>query len=255
VSDDEVKGLLNGSGIPWYPFDKVGDEVRGVVVSAKAKDETYMDDGPGYKKGDVKTWPDSKPKRMIVVTVQTDITKINRYDAQTGQYGEELESESGKWVIGLTGNKYTAAARVLGNDIIEGSIFGMKFVQYSDRAPKAQGFSRAKLFEAYYEEAPKGVNIQTGEAPTLASATASAPAGGYATSTPQSGNQGVLIPNGGRPDYLDQSTWDVMSPGEKAELSPPAPSLVKPAAVPQAAWDKMSDDVKRKVLGAASSPV
>jgi hypothetical protein len=57
-----------GTGAPYFPFREVGTTITGTVTT-----EPVVRDATDPFTGDVVTWKDGNPKKVLVVTVQTDL--------------------------------------------------------------------------------------------------------------------------------------------------------------------------------------
>lgn len=234
--------LLGGGASTSFPFAKPGDRLRGVIVSAGTQVQTVME---GEHKGETIYWDAEKtqPKKAVVATVQTEpAIKVIEYVDQYGQ-AKRVESETGRWGVFFSGNKFTKLRDAAPNGLNEGDVIDVLFSAFSDRAPKVRGGSPAKLYEITVTPAPKGTGPlasapTTGTASTGSTSTASAAAGEV---------------HGPKPAEFPQAAWDAMPPAARATVSPyvapPAAPVAatygpRPSYLPEAAWALMDDAAK-----------
>ena len=89
----EIDKFLFGEGGNAFKFDEIGDTVEGTVIDAVMADQRSLDTGAPL------TWEDGRPKRQLVVTLQTELHDndddegVRRIYAKGGNY--EVASGTG----------------------------------------------------------------------------------------------------------------------------------------------------------------
>lgn len=121
-----------GGGSKTFPFDTVGDEVTGRILSIQQRQQTDM------KTNEPAFWGDGKPKMMFTITLQTKI--------------REDEDDDGVRTINVRWKSQEAvqkAVKMAGAKKPEiGGILTMKFT--GEGVPSQKGFSKPKFWSAQY---------------------------------------------------------------------------------------------------------
>lgn len=131
--------FLMSSGIPSASFDAVGDKIVGTVVDVTVRQAR------DFVTGEPATWPNGKPKRQLVVTLQTDESSGELDDGRRRLFA--LESAK-------PGSMLTAiqrAVRKSGAPLEVGGRLAVVFV--GEEPPSQRGFNPRKLYEAAYTPA------------------------------------------------------------------------------------------------------
>lgn len=143
MSQDEVRSyLLGGEGKP-FPFDNVGDTVTGTIKTFEMRQQTDFDTGkPSF-------WDDGKPKRMLVVTLQTELQ-------------EDAEDDGVRVIYARGGNHQVASGKGAAMSVAirdamkrasttEFEVGAKMAVQHSGLAVPKGRFQAAKLYTASYQ--------------------------------------------------------------------------------------------------------
>ncbi len=121
-----------GGGSKTFPFDTVGDEVTGRILSIEQRQQTDM------QSGEPAIWKDGKPKMMFTISLQTKI--------------REDEDDDGVRTINVRWKSQEAvqkAVKMAGAKKPEiGGILTMKFT--GEGVPSQKGFSKPKFWSAQY---------------------------------------------------------------------------------------------------------
>jgi len=67
MSNDSA-GFLEGNGSKYFPFKNIGDSITGVIAEdPQEKQQTKIGTD------ELLTWPDGNPKKVLIITLQTDL--------------------------------------------------------------------------------------------------------------------------------------------------------------------------------------
>lgn len=150
---DEINDFLNGSNAKAFPFDNVGDTVKGVIMEMKKVQQTDMDTGkPVY-------WDNGDPKMMLRITLQTDLQDDGEDEGVRSVYlrGGNYTAATGKGTSSLVAVK-DAVRRSGSSDGIQ--VGGQLTMQYSGEGTKSnRGYSAPKLYTAHYVAPTMGVDL------------------------------------------------------------------------------------------------
>jgi hypothetical protein len=140
---DEANEILAGGGRS-AKFPEIGTSYAGEVLDVRVTDQTNFDTGA------VETWADGRPKKMLIVSLQTKI--------------QEDDDDDGVRTIYAKGGIYTAirdAVRKTG--IAPGGKLAVKYD--SNGTPSKKGFNPPKIYKARYEPpAAVAVSLEEEEA-------------------------------------------------------------------------------------------
>ena len=121
-----------GGSIPAAKFDTIGDKVAGKVIAKELRDQTDLDTGQ------VVTWPDGRPKKMAVVTLQV------------AQPTEEDDGQRNLYVRGYMQRAITDAVRAARlRDLPDGAWLEVTFS--GEDKPTRKGVNGARRWEAVVE--------------------------------------------------------------------------------------------------------
>lgn len=148
---------LGGSGGNAFPFDRIGDSVRGTVLNLEEVQQTDMDtNDPAF-------WPDGKPKMMYRLTLQTEL----RTPGDPTDDGVRSVYLRGRRKPDENGNKSSLAAMLEavravtgGTQIAAGADAGLTWV--AEGAATKRGYNPPKFYEGYY--APPAMDL-SGQVP------------------------------------------------------------------------------------------
>ena len=139
----------SGSGLPGVKWMRVGDEVRGTIITEPRVVET-----PSLKPGG-----GLEPKLVVEVRTEVD-TRISDRDNEEGfriVNGEDVAVWVRKgWMAGAVRDAVRAAGAT---SVEEGGKLSLKLIEL--RKPTTPGYSPTQIFEAKYKapEKPAGVDI------------------------------------------------------------------------------------------------
>lgn len=150
---DEVNAFLQSQGAKAFPFEAVGDVCTGVIVDAQMRQQTDLETG------EPQTWKDGSPKRMLVVTLQTELQADENDDGMRTLYlrGGNYTVANGKGTASLTAVR--DAIKASGAKELE---IGAKLsVGYTGNGTKSNNaFTAPKLYSAKYEPASRNVDVE-----------------------------------------------------------------------------------------------
>lgn len=136
-----------GGGGNAFPFDKIGDKVRGKIVDFAERQQTDMDTGePDF-------WPDGKPKMMIWVELQTQLRNDDSDDGKRSVYvrgSKKPESCSSMAAVAGAVKKATAGSALRLGDEMELEFF-------EEGEPSKRGWNAPKRYKSQYW--PKGMQV------------------------------------------------------------------------------------------------
>ncbi len=204
---------LGGEGGNSFPFDAVGDFVKGKVRTVEQQQQTDMESGePAF-------WPGGKPKLMYAVTMQTELRDDAADDGMRCVFLKgSTKPESKSSLAAVRGAvKGATGAYDLQYD-------GELTLQFSNVEPPAtRGFSPRKLYDAWYVPPVMTIGESApGPTPPPAAAPAAPPA----------------QPPAGVPSVAPGATATPPAPSSPPAAVPPAspaPAAGHPAATPPAA--------------------
>jgi hypothetical protein len=149
---DEINDFLNGAVGKAFPFDHIGDTVKGVIVEMKKVQQTDMESGkPSF-------WDNGDPKMMLRIVLQTELQDDDEDEGLRSVYlrGGNYTAATGKGTSSQIAVKDAVRRSGAPNGIQPG---GMLTMQYSGEAAKTnRAFNAAKLYTAHYE-APSLVDL------------------------------------------------------------------------------------------------
>lgn len=151
---DDINDFLNGGGGKAFPFDNLGDTVKGTIVSMAKRQQNDMTTGkPKY-------WDNGDPVMMVVITLETDMREDDEDDGMRNVYlrGGKFDIAEGKGTSSATAVRDAVKRSKAPNGIEVG---GTLSLQWSGNAPKKGGHNPAKLYSAAYK--PPTMNIDLDE--------------------------------------------------------------------------------------------
>lgn len=131
---------IGGEGGDAFPFDKIGDRVRGKVLSVQEVDQTDMDTNLPAK------WDDGSPKRMNKVTLQTE---LRDHPGDTGVRSIYLRG-SKKPETGSSLSAVIAAIIAAGgtNELQIGGDLSLGYI--ADGPQERRGYNKPKKYDSTY---------------------------------------------------------------------------------------------------------
>lgn len=131
---------LGGEGNA-FPFEEIGDKVRGKIVSLEVQQQTDLDTG------EPKNWPNGQPMTMVRVELQTRLKESRQDDGIRSVYirgSKKAETQSSMAaVLGAVKDATGTNQLQVGGDL-ELELIG-------EEAPKKRGWNGRKLYAAAYE--------------------------------------------------------------------------------------------------------
>lgn len=149
---DEINDFLMGGGGKAFPFDNMGDTVRGVITSMTKRQQNDLNTGKP------KFWDNGDPVMMLVITLETDLREDEEDDGMRNVYlrGGKFDIAEGKGTASLTAVRDAVKRSGTGNGLEVG---GTLSLQWSGVAPKKGGFNPAKLYSAAYKPPTQNVDL------------------------------------------------------------------------------------------------
>lgn len=152
---DEINDFLMGKGAKAFPFDAIGDRVKGTIVAMQKRQQTDM------QTGDPAFWANGDPKMMLQVSLQTEIQDGDDDEGMRSVYlrGGNYSPAKGKGTSSLIAVK--DAVRKSGSEkgIEVGGVLTLEFTGEARSSNK--GFNPAKLYTADY--APPSYSVDLDE--------------------------------------------------------------------------------------------
>lgn len=121
-----------GGGSKTFPFDTVGDEVTGRIISIQQRQQTDM------KTNEPAFWGDGKPKMMFTIALQTNIREDEDDDGVRTINVRWKSQEAIQKAVKLAGAKKPEV----------GGILTMKFT--GEGVATQKGFNKPKFWSAHY---------------------------------------------------------------------------------------------------------
>lgn len=149
---DDVNEFLMGSGAKAFPFDSIGDRVKGTIVAMNKRQQTDINTSEPL------FWANGDPKYMLQVTLQTDLQTEENDEGMRSVYlrGGNYTPTKGKGSSSL--NAVKDAVRQSGSDKgIE--IGGTLTLEYSGESKPPGKAYTAKLYTAEYAPPSYGVDL------------------------------------------------------------------------------------------------
>ncbi|TBR17413.1 MAG: hypothetical protein EPO57_09210 [Chitinophagaceae bacterium] len=137
----------SGSGARTGKLPKIGDTLRGTVISAELRQKRDDD-------GKLEFWEDDNPKQQVLVLLQTDLDEGPDDD---GKEDDGKRTAYVKW-WGEQRKAFLAGIRAAGaDDLYPGDLFAVKYIGDGEAAKKS--WSAPKLLKFKITPKPKGAGI------------------------------------------------------------------------------------------------
>lgn len=151
-TQDDVNAFLQSLGAKSFPFDTIGDSVQGIVIDMQVRQQTDMETG------EPQTWKDGSPKKMLVLTLQTDLQDDETDDGIRTLYlrGGNFTASKGQGASGMTALR-EGIKRASATEIETGARLTMTFTGLGTATNRA--YSPPKLYTIEYEPPTKNVSI------------------------------------------------------------------------------------------------
>lgn len=147
---NDVNDFLFQSSAKSFPFDHVGDIVRGTIISAEIRQQTSLEDGKAL------FWDDGKPRNQLVIVLQTTLSDGDDDDGQRTIYakGGRFEVATGEGLSmrdAIADAVKAAGAKSLdpGDELAVG---------FTGEGKGRRGFNPPKLYSASFRKASKAVS-------------------------------------------------------------------------------------------------
>ena len=161
-----------GGGGNAFPFDAVGDSVSGRIISITEENQTDMDTG------EVATWDNGQPKRMLHIELQTDLRDPDRPedDGKRSVYLRGSRKKESQSSMAAVLSAVVDATR--STKIAVGASLTLTFT--GEGVPTRRGWNPPKFYSASY--VPPQVDLSGPGAASSPAAPAQVPAAPPATS-------------------------------------------------------------------------
>lgn len=154
--NDDINDFLQGGGGKAAKFEKLGDQVSGVITDARVTQQTSLEDNTPL------TWQDGSPRMQLVVTLATDLREGDDDDgtrkiyAKGGKY--EVASGSGTSMKEAIADAMKRAGNGTPAKLVEGGKLTVAFTGEGKRTNRA--YSPPKLYKAKYEPPVATVEVE-----------------------------------------------------------------------------------------------
>ena len=150
MSNEDVNKFLFEGGAKSFPFNKIGDIVRGTIESAELRQQTSLDDNKPI------FWDDGKPRMQLVITLQTTEADSEDDDGKRTVYAKggryeiaEGEGESMRDAIARSVKDAGATSIDPGDELAVG---------FTGLGKAKRGYSAPKLYAASFRKATASVS-------------------------------------------------------------------------------------------------
>lgn len=150
---DDVNDFLMGNGAKAFPFENMGDTVKGTIVSMKKQQQTDMTTKqPAY-------WDNGDPKMMLVVVLQTELQDEDDDEGLRSIFlrGGNPKAVKGKGTSSLVAVKDAVKRSGTKKGIEEGGTLTLQYAGEGERSNRA--FNPPKLYLANYEPPSFAVDL------------------------------------------------------------------------------------------------
>ena len=150
--DTEVNEFLREQGAKAFSFDAIGDAVEGEITAMDLRQQTDM------QTGEPKTFDDGRPRKVMVVTLQTQTQDDENDDGLRTVWirGGNYVAVTGKGTSSLTALK-DALRRAGVGDIETGGYLRFQFT--GEGKASARGFNPPKLYTADYVAPKQSISL------------------------------------------------------------------------------------------------
>jgi hypothetical protein len=139
---NEVEAFLMAGGVRGAKFERIGDTVKGIIMSSELRDQTDM-------KGNVKRFDDGNPMKQVVVTIMTD-PQLHEDEDDDGMRRIFVKSH-----MTIAFREALRKAGVRGP--AEGGKIAVKFI--GEEPPTQRGYNPTKKYQVWYEDPPKRLDM------------------------------------------------------------------------------------------------
>lgn len=149
---DTVNEFLRSQGAKAFPFDSMGDTVKGEIVAMDLRQQTDMETGEPL------TWRDGSPRMVLVVTLATEAQDDENDDGQRTVWcrGGNFTAVKGSGTSSLTAVK-DALRKAGASDIEIGGVLAMQWS--GEGQASARGRNAPKLYTCAYQPPTANVSI------------------------------------------------------------------------------------------------
>jgi hypothetical protein len=150
---DEINDFLMGGGAKAFPFESLGDSVRGIITEMKKMQQT------DFKTGAPVFWDNGDPKMMLRVTLKTELHEDDDDEGYRSVYlrGGNTAAVRGRGTTGLVAVKDAVKKSGSANGIEIGGDLTLAYTGEGN-AP-AKGMQVPKLYTAAYLVPSYGIDV------------------------------------------------------------------------------------------------
>lgn len=147
---DDINDFLFQAGARAFPFNEMGDVVRGTIESAEMRQQTSLDDNKPL------FWPDGSPRKQLVIVLQTELHDTDDDDGKRTIYakGGRFEAEKGEG-LAMRDAIADAVRAAKATKLEPGDELAVGF---TGEGRAKRGFSAPKLYSASFRKATKSVS-------------------------------------------------------------------------------------------------
>lgn len=148
----EANLFLSG-GAPGQKFPEVGAKFSGTLISWEMADQTDLDTG------EIKTWPDGKPRKQLIMTIQGEPTGYTLEWNGRGFDRKMLADDDGIRRLFVKGQMQSALGKAMRN--AKGSVEAgayIEIVRTADIDPSKKGYSPTQTFNAKWTPASQNTH-------------------------------------------------------------------------------------------------
>jgi hypothetical protein len=136
----DVNTFLASAGAPSAKFEDIGATVTGEILDAEVRDQT------NFTTNEVETWPDGKPKKQVVITLQTE------------EIDPEIDDDDGVRRVFAKNQMLSELRKAVGKGGIE--VGGKLWIKFdSEGVAKTKGFNKPKIYKVRYQPPTKTVDL------------------------------------------------------------------------------------------------
>ena len=150
---DDANAMLMQKGAKAFAFNNIGDVCTGTVLSMNTRQQTDIETGTPQ------SWPDGRPKMMVVIVLQTETQDDENDDGQRSVFlrGGNYSVASGKGTSSSVAVRDAVVAA--GASGIE--VGGRLSIGYTGQGQKSNNaFTAPKLYTAKYEPPVARVGVE-----------------------------------------------------------------------------------------------
>lgn len=148
----DVNDFLFQGGAKSFPFETIGDIVRGTIISCEIRQQTSLEDNTPL------FWNDGTPRKQLVITLQTTLTDSEDDDGQRTIYAKGGRFEIAKGEGTSMRDAIADAVKAAGAKSIDPG--DELAVGFTGEGKGKRGFNAPKLYAASFKKASKSVSAK-----------------------------------------------------------------------------------------------